>query len=139
MGSMPSMSRPSGSVSRPSGGNMAVNRQGGGARQAIGNLPNPAARPAGGATRPGTGNIAGNRPNIGQGGERVTQGQLQNFLDLPGGGGAARPSTRPAGFPNAGAIAGGALAGGAAAEFLRSRESAPLVDAIYFGSSCFGS
>ena len=53
----------------------------------------------------------------------MNQGQLQNFLDLPGGG-ATRPSTLPSGgLANAGAIAGGALAGGAAADFLRDRPS----------------
>jgi hypothetical protein len=55
---------------------------------------------------------------------------LQNFLDLPAGGGIARgsrPATRPSGpGGNFAAAAGGALAGGAAAEFLRNRPSTGL-------------
>src|SRR5262249_33995660 len=61
-------------------------------------------RPGGGGERPG-GNFA-NRP-----GGRPSQGDLQNFLDIPGGGG--RPGGRPA-------FSGG---GGAADEFLHDRPS----------------
>ena len=97
------MSRPTQAGSRPSSGNMAVNRQGSGAhRQSVGQLPSAGTRPANGqrsrptaGQRPGTGNVASNRPNVGnQPGGRVTQGQLNDFLDLPGAGG-ARPSSRP--------------------------------------------
>jgi hypothetical protein len=51
---------------------------------------------------------------------------LQNFLNLPSGGGiagAGRPSTRPSGPGFGAGLAGGALAGGAAAEFLSNRPS----------------
>ncbi|HTQ41075.1 MAG TPA: hypothetical protein VMJ32_18970 [Pirellulales bacterium] len=124
MGSMPSMSRPTQSFNRPSGGNIAANRPSGGNRQSLGQLPTPGTRPAGGMNRPNGGNLATNRPNAGQlpNGSRPTQGQLQNFLDLPGAGGATRPANFPGGGAGA-AIAGGALAGGAAAEFLHDRPS----------------
>lgn len=131
-GRTPSMSRPasSPSINRPSGG-----------RPSLGNLPTPSTRPGGGTSRPGTsianrpnlpanrpstgisrpgGGVANlpNRPDIGNrpGGGRPSIGDLDNFLDLPGGGGVARPGVRPG---VGGAIAGGALAGGAAAEFLK--------------------
>lgn len=144
-GRTPSMSRPASkpSISRPSGG-----------RPSYGNLPTPGARPGGGVSRPSTpianrpnlptnrpstgisrptpgGGVANlpNRPNVGArpDGGRPSMGDLDNFLDLPAGGGAARPSTLPATRPGlggaiaGGAIAGGALAGGAAAEFLKDR------------------
>ena len=41
----------------------------------------------------------------------MNQGQLNDFLDLSGPGGGARPSTRPSGISTGAALAGGALAG----------------------------
>jgi hypothetical protein len=117
----PSMSRP---ASRPS-----FNVPSGG-RPSFGNLPTPGARPSGNiANRPNInnrpGNIASlpNRPGADGfrpgGGGRPSPGDLQHFLDIPGGGGGgmARPATRPGA---GGMLAGGGavLAGGAAGQFL---------------------
>lgn len=117
----PSISRPSStpSFNRPSG-----------SRPSLGNLPTPSTRPSGGgnlsnsgiANRPnqrpgGGGTNLPNRPDIGSrpGGGRPSVGDLDSFLDLPQGGGIARPGTLPGVRPGAGDL----LAGGAAGEFLK--------------------
>ncbi len=132
----PSMSRPSVSpgIDRPSGGRPSMGnlptpttRPGGGGNPpntGIANRPNvPVNRPSTGISRPGGGNVANfpNRPDVGnRPGGQPSVGDLDNFLDLPNGGGVARPGTLPATRPGfGGAVAGGALAGGAAAEFLK--------------------
>jgi hypothetical protein len=98
-GSLPTPgSRPGGNVARPNPG--VVNRPNLGI-----NRPNP------GINRPG--NIANvpNRPATGvRPGGAPSRNELQNFLDIPGTAGMARPGTLPS--------AGTLLAGGAAAQFL---------------------
>jgi hypothetical protein len=132
------------STNRPSGGRAAGagSRPGGNTRPAYGNLPTPRARPGAGASnRPGAGtgnrtdriaNVpSANRPGASTrpggstlpdiaarpGAGRPSSGDLQNFLDLPGAGAAARPRTGPATRPGGGNV----LASGAASEFLRER------------------
>lgn len=114
----PSMSRPSPSPSRPSGSSRPSSPSVG--------------RPTPGAGTPGAG-----RPGTGAGvgaGSRPTQGQLNNFLDLPAagaGGGAVGVGTRPAAGIGGGAAGvatrPAAGAGGAAAAFL---QNTPATGAI---------
>ena len=145
-GRTPSMSRPSTSrpltrpsTNRPGGGGSAGarSRPGSSTRPAYGNLPTPGARPGAGAgNRPGAGTAnrpggVANRPGASSrpggstrsdmatrpGAGRPSGGDLQNFLDLPGAGAAARPGSGAATRPGSGNV----LAGGAASEFLRER------------------
>lgn len=104
----PSMSRPSSGMSRPSGGGSSRPSTGGSRpssgsfnRPSTGSRPSAGNRPSGGTT-PGAGNRpdTGSRPSGGSTGPgnsgRPSQGQLNDFLELPkAGGGSPSSGTRP--------------------------------------------